>query len=323
MPFKFDKFLSVFWGTVLVVVLLGRTHYTFNKITPHQNALCIGQCFLGLKNRSDLIQTKWNLTPNLSLKTREDILKLRTMRVSENKDLIAGKYQPSRFIYGSIEDGLRWWGFDGYYQHLRSPDLAKWSVAGPSLRGEEIFNPFYLVTFKPLTYTVENSDFEWNPKISPAVTGSPCPFWPRKSDVLWSPAENKAEVVYFMSEYINLLKKNSCLKNLINTQKIDMGLDPVNAQDFGFSFIGFSETDSMNITFSELESKLIELKFYYHRGTSCRTPEGCNNISPLVKDLFGAIKTQELPARLNLNLWIEKPENIESTPDFRYIIHLR
>ena len=125
-----------------------------------------------------------------------------------------------------------------------------------------------------------------------------------------------------MQEYIDLLNKNSCLQTPLTTQQISLGFDPVNAQDLRFSFLSFSEDDSMNISFEEIKSKITELHFYYHRGTSCRTPDGCNNISPLIKDLFGRVKTTKLPARINIHLFEKRPNDPKDKPDFKYIIHL-
>ncbi len=323
--FRFDLFLNTFFGSLIFILLIIQGVGVYTRVVGHSNQLCVGECFDGLREFQDkkYIKIPPELSPDLDYQTREEIISLRQSRVMEQEKLLRGIYQPSQKIFGQIAGKLRWWGMDGYYQHLRSADLPTWSMAGRSLRGEEIYNPFYLISFKPLTYTVENPNFKWSKEAVPAISGSLCPYVPRKSDVLWKPGERKAEVVYFMKEFIDVLSSNNCLESELRTQEISVGLDPVNAQDMGFSYLSFSHSDSNNVSFSELEEDIIALQFYYHRGTSCRIPEGCNNISPLVRDLFGRIKTKALPARINSHLWVKAPADADAQPDFRYIIHLR
>lgn len=321
--FKFDYFLNTTLGTLVLLLVILQGVRSINLISGHKNELCLEECFLSLNLEKNSVKISHKLSPDLSLKSKEDILNLRRERVLDNNFLIHGAYQPNDRIYSKIASGLRWWGVDGYYQHLRSTDIAKQSITGRSLRGEEIYNPFFLITLKPLTYSVENAAFRWNLNSVPAISGSNCPYVPRKTAVLWKPAESKAEVVYFLNEFRKVLNDNNCLETVIKTDKISVGLDPVNAQDLGFNYLAFSTSSSKNIDYSKLKEDLIHLQFYYHRGTSCRIPEGCNNISPLVEDLFGRIKTTSLPARINAHLWKNKPESPSSEPDFRYIIHLR
>jgi hypothetical protein len=322
---KPDLFFNTIFGTILCFLVVQQSISTYVSIKGHTNELCYGLCaekrMLPEDHKS--VKIPANPLPDLDYKSKDEILSNRTALVEQYAFLLKGTYKPAPQIFDQIASGLRWWGVDGYYQNLRSSDLPTWSVTGKSLRGEEIYNPFYLITFKPLTYTVENPEFKWNESALPGLTGSKCPYVPRKSDVLWKPFQGRAEVVYFVQEFMELLSSNNCLETNLPMKQISVGLDPVNAQDMGFQFLSFSKEDSKNIDLTSLEKDIIPLEFYYHRGTSCRIPEGCNNISPLVKDLFGKIKIQALPARIVTNVWKEYPSERKSGSSFRYVIHIR
>lgn len=323
MRLKKNLLQELLFATLLVGPLIDRglhLAYSWQISRPHQNQLCLGECYNQKRSQRKEIEVDWELSTDLDHSTKQDVYNLRTRRVDERPELLKGPYIPSKTIFGLLVDNLKWWGFDGYYKSIRSGDRANLSSAGKSLRGEEILNPFYLISAKILTYTVNNPMFQWRNSAFPSPERGNCPFWPEKSPVKWVAGERKAEVTYYVSQFIDKLETSNCLAGSVKAHRLDIHIDPVNAQDFGLLFLGFSQKESLNISFDRIKKNIFRLNFFYHRGTSCGHPDGCNNISPLVKE-FQQINTTALPARLVIMLWEKEPDSASDEPDFRYVMN--
>lgn len=285
----------------------------------HENHLCLGECARE-KNLPDKIRIGWELSTDLDHSTRRDVYALRQRRVEEQLPLVNGSYLPSRTIYSLLKDRLPWWGFAGYYEHLRSNRLSELSAKGKSLRGNEVLNPFYFITAKVLTLTVENPEFSWNKGTDPSEEVGPCLYFPDVSDVTIYPSDRKAEITYRVTSYKQKLDANNCLKKPVNAKEVLIDIDPVNAQDFGLKYLAFSRSESINVLPDSISENPRRLNFFYHQGTSCQQPSGCNNLSPMVRE-FQEIRTSDLPARLAIKFWENEPASPTAPPGLTYYIN--
>ena len=94
-------------------------------------------------------------------------------------------------------------------------------------------------------------------------------------------------------------------------------LDETNARDLGYNWILCHA--KKKVVFSSVDniSKFpYQMRGYYHRGYACGLENGCNNYSPMQKDMVFKIMNNESFAKFKL--WKKKPHFASQKPDLVY-----
>ena len=270
------------------------------KAFVHATNLKVGPA-LNLPAKKEIIL---NEPIELDYKSRDEIMNIRTQYVNQYRELIEEEYVPFTPVFGAIEDNRPWWGIDGEFCY----GPGNRSIDGPSEETRFFANPFLLLGLD------ENKAFI-------LASGLPCePAFPRPVTLYWYSPEAKAEVTYDISRFFR--ERERLPQELGNYH--ELSLVNYNARDFGYSYVYAARSLSKGVmegTGARLFSSSCQLQSFIHRGGSCGYPGGCNNESPNQPD--SRFKITDLPAVLYCKLWKAKPQNVEASADFIFIIKLQ
>ncbi len=288
------------WGLLIFVLpavglcLIGMWLVRQPKNVDNNNALAIG-------DRAKVESISVMIQPPIELDTltKEEVLGLRNQEVYRYPELLYSGYQPYSGVFGEIVDGLPWWGVAGQFYYGQGEQ----SIEGPSEESRFILNPFLLVAAEPC------GGFD-KIRVSEEVVRRPgflfyCP----AQQLIWEPENAHAEVTY----------SASCVSQL-NYSCFD--LIAYNARDLNLNYIYVSYDTSLNISKASRPDHAYAIPQYIHQGDSCGYPGGCNNMSPATPEIDG-LSVVGLPARVEIWLWKEKPESLETSPDMIFSIRIR
>jgi len=89
-----------------------------------------------------------------------------------------------------------------------------------------------------------------------------------------------------------------------------------NAHDLGYNYAFANNTSNIRFKVDKFTSEPITTRGYYHRGFACRLQDGCNNYSPY--ETGYEFYLNDLPAKLNIKLWNQRPQTVSDTADLNY-----
>jgi hypothetical protein len=232
----------------------------------------------------------------LDFLSKSEIYQLRREAVEQYPQLYISDYAPSKSVFGQIVDGLPWWGLEGQFFYGNGEK----SISGPSEESRFLLNPYLLVA----------ADFydDWRGRITAdQVSSFPLTCLPRR--LRWYPPESRAEVTY----------DAACVRR---GGHFTFGLIAYNGRDWHLDHLYVSYPDSLNITKSDMPTKVYPNPQYIHQGNSCGYPGGCNNMSPYTPEISHLVITA-LPAKTTVWLWEHKPTSTQATPDMVFELHFR
>jgi hypothetical protein len=288
------------WGLLIFVLpavglcLIGMWLVRGSENVENNNALAIGD-----KAKVESITVMIQSPIELDTMNKDEILELRRGEVYRYPELLYSGYEPYGGVFGEIVDGLPWWGIAGQFYY----GSGEQSIEGPSEESRFILNPYLFVAAEPC------GGFD-KIRVSEELIRRPgFTFYCPAQQLTWEPEKAYAEVTYNASCVSQL--NYSCF-NLIT----------YNARDLNLNYIYVSYDKSINISKATRPDQAYEIPQYIHQGESCGYPGGCNNMSPATPEIDG-LSVVGLPARLEIWLWNEKPESIDTTPDMIFVIRFR
>jgi hypothetical protein len=276
------------------------------------NTLLLGN----IKPISSHLEIPVNSPANLSGLTRKQIYELRTRMVLQHPELVLGNYRPSESVFGAIVDEKPWWGIVGEF--FNGP--GKESIIGDSEESRFLLNPFLLASpeFMGLTF-YGGGNLRWRSGIDEnTLMAAKFPFYCFPQDLKWYPQAASAEVTYDVSKYLGQLNKYTDSPLVIGRDS-NFELIAYNARDLGFNYVFIGESENITNDHGDLQAP-VELRQFIHCGDSCGYPGGCNNMSPAVPETDD-LRVTELPAKLKLLFWKDKPESKDERADMTYTIN--
>ena len=233
-----------------------------------------------------------NSMSDLNYKSRLEILKARKKYV-ENSIFKNRNYMPSEAVFGQVADKKPWLSIEA----LTCTGKGQKANIGLSEESRYLNNPTMLVG-------LDRHNFDEKPKNECSPVDYLMPV-----KINYSKDENTIKVVFEVSAYKGTLGKAFLLKGL-------------NARDLGFKY-GYVDkiNNAVFIENENISTIVYEFKDFIHLGNACGVQGGCNNGSPLQKELNFTAMTY--PASIHLKLWKKMPKNLNSKADINYLIILR
>jgi hypothetical protein len=263
-----------------------------------------GNAFADENVPQDTFEVSLNPMMELDFLKKEEIFSLRKKFVFQYPELAAKDYAPSEKVFGSLEDGLPWWGILGrsFYGDGQQ------SIKGVSLESLFITNPYLFVGLdNEVAIKVVGPD----PWIRPEEV------YAKPVKLVWAKNRAWAKVIYDVSSFWVLERKYGVQNSYINT----LGLHAANARDLGFNYLYVVEEKSENIESLNPTGEALAIPYLYHKGNSCGYAGGCNNISPNAPDF--RVRINVLPAVIYIKLWKFKPAKTGWPADMTFIIQAR
>jgi len=317
------KFVLSACTIVIVVVLMyvfafirgfGEGRKTIPARQSNATALLLGN----IKPPSEHLEIAINPPVSLCGFTRQQIYDLRTKMVLQHPELILGNYKPAESVFGAIEDDKPWWGIIGEFFY----GPGKESIIGESEESRFLLNPFLLASpeFMGLTF-YGGGNLRWSSEVDEkTLLAADFPFYCRPQNLKWHPRVASAEVTYDLGKYLEQLNKYTA-SPLVIGQDSNFELIAYNARDLGFNYVFVGESENITNDHGDLEVPL-ELRQFIHCGGSCGYPGGCNNMSPAVYETDN-LRVTELPAKLKLLFWKNKPDSKDEPADMTYTINFK
>ena len=98
--------------------------------------------------------------------------------------------------------------------------------------------------------------------------------------------------------------------------------DQIEPEDLNLNYLHVSPKWMVNVFKADLSAEPVRIQHFIHCGGSCRYPGGCNNGSPYQEELDG-YRVNALPARLDVLLWHERPNDAGQPADMLFTIQIR
>lgn len=249
-----------------------------------------------------------------------EILRLRQEAIARYPALLAGRYVPARQVF-QMADGLPWWGIAGQFYYGRGEH----SVDGPAEESRFLLNPYLLVGAELSGLSIWSGGqraLAWDRARITAqdLADSDFPFYCPSVGLRWWPHKARAEATYDVSAC--LVAMNDWTLYSLDVADASFDLVAYNARDLGLGYLYWSSKDSQNLSASNAMQGPIAISQFIHRGSSCGSPGGCNNMSPRVPELCG-IQIERLPARAVIWLWHDRPASAEQRADMTFVLVFR
>ncbi len=245
--------------------------------------------------------------------TRRQVYEVRSQAVAEHPELVRD-YHPSGAVFGSISSGAPWWGIEG--QFLDGPGHD--SIAGPSEEARFVLNPFLLAGVDIFEASIWGG-FRWdrdalaeNPAAEAELILTPPP-----TDLTWWPEQSRGEVVYDVTALVDSVSPFAIPPPALPLEGTN--LHTLNARDLGFDYLHLDLDASEHITQDHHTPDPTLIRDFLHRGSSCGHEGGCNNGSPYQREIDD-IRIEQLPARLVVKLWHERPDSTAEEADFVFVV---
>jgi hypothetical protein len=299
-------------GTIVLLVTL----YVYeDRFIPKQseNALLLGY---GAPADPVIFEP---VTPiSLSGLSKEKILELRVAAVNKYSQLIKGKYVPSDWVFGRIQDGAGWFGIQQFFLTGKGEG----STTGPSYLSSTVLSPFQLVipTFWGLSIWAD-TNLKWKPEVvaNPSVIQA-IPYQPTAGAVVWNASAARAEVTWLVQKFLE--ESEYYLQTPLHIGNIDFGVSLVNAMDMNFKYVTLDLQNSSGVAAPRQGDPASPISEYfgYSKGT-CGNKEGCNHFWNLTPPL-DTITVHHLPAVATFKLWYQKPAATSDQGDFTFVVNL-
>jgi len=142
-------------------------------------------------------------------------------------------------------------------------------------------------------------------------------YFPESGNLIWYPAQKRAEVSYKLKRYIRFLSQVNGAE--FTVKKFEFEFRTLNARDWGFDYAYMDFGASKNMRKKVIAQEVLKIDDFIHCGSSCGQEGGCNNHSPYQSALDG-YSVKKLPALARFKLWRNAPANPSSPPDFTFDI---
>ncbi|MBO6282179.1 MAG: hypothetical protein J6N49_06600 [Alphaproteobacteria bacterium] len=110
-------------------------------------------------------------------------------------------------------------------------------------------------------------------------------------------------------DYTSFYKKNKLFYKI--------HLSDTNARDLGYNYVYAPLAENIRFKSADnISTDIVPTRGFYHRGSSCGEPGGCNNYSPYQPELEFYITA--LPAEIKFKLWKYQPLKKEDNADITY-----
>lgn len=279
---------------------------------PNPNRLAIGEAAKVAGER----EIRLNQPVDLNFKAREDIFAVRRNCVQQHPELLAmevQKYELYPPVFDQIVDGKPWWGIAGQFYY----GPGKHSIRGMAEESRFICNPYLLVApdlgkfnFKEFNVPeglVDDPDF---------------PFVCLPDKLVWDARGRSMQVHYPLSKFNTRIAKLVHAGDAFDVHKPLVhwsGMVAYNARDLGLAWLYIDPRHSVGIETAAMQP--IAIPQFIHCGGSCGYPGGCNNMSPWVPEIDN-ITIQQVPARIAVRLWENRPSNATEPADMTCMIYL-
>lgn len=269
------------------VDVIERKEYVFSEKEKHVNNI---ESELLPNN---VVEIKLNPMKELSGLSVKQILALRKNAVKNSTLFSKMDYSPSSQVY-MVEDGLPW---ISAYEITCNGSRDNSNVGnGPSRESVGILNPelMFYINMNSAGFKYRNYCSELDYLIPYKAYYDP-----------------KSKTISAHINYKDYYAKNKVYYNNI--------LNDSNARDLGYNYSYIDDYNNVKFKFDEnLSTKLVSTKSFFHRGFSCGLPTGCNNVSPYVREY--EFYLTDVPAKLHVKLWKEKPFNTSEEADLNYVM---
>lgn len=308
--------LVVVFVVLILAFLLLVFRYMDTILSENTNSMAIGQLAI-IESLNIPIADPIELD-NL---TRDQVYALRQKAAMQYPWLLYTTYEPSRLVFSNIKDKVSWWGMAGWY-YYGSGDM---SASGLSKESAHILNPYLLISaeFSGLTiHSRQSSGNFWNQNAvtTTALETGNIPFSISPENLRWWPGRSRIEVTYNLSEYLILLNRWTASTNRVSNASFD--LIAYNARDLNMNFIWADYDQSINVSKEIVPPNVFEISHKIQHNNDCGLAGECNTLdanTPEIQDL----KVKNLPAKLILYLWNDRPAAQTDTPDLTYVINIK
>ncbi|MCE5209083.1 MAG: hypothetical protein LLG42_12340 [Chloroflexi bacterium] len=308
------------WAAIFIVLILAYLLVVARYINPilaeNTNSLAIGQ-------RSIVESLTVPIADSIDLDnmTRDEIYALRQEAIMEYPWLIYTNYEPFKAVFSNISDDLPWWGTAGWY-YYGSGDM---SADGPSKEALQILNPYLLVSadFSGLSiHSKATAGSFWNESLvtSAALEKDNFPFYVSPENLRWWPERSRVEVTYDLSEYLSALNHWTARSFRVGDASFD--LIAYNARDLNMNYIWVDYTQSLNVTKDILPTEASGISHNLRHSDDCGLAGGCNSVDAVTPEIQG-LQVKNLPAKLIIYLWNDRPSSTTDTPDITYVINIK
>jgi hypothetical protein len=292
--------------SVALILLTAGCISSRNVPAEASNSLAVGS----LSRAAGPVSVPLNGPAEFNWKKREEILNMRRAAIARTPQLLAHQYQPTEDIFEQVEDGKPWWGFAG--ECVYGKGMA--SIKGFAEESRFVLNPFMLVACNPATLGIWNTS-----KLNPDQMNDPrFPFYWMPESLVYKPKEQTAELTYNISNYLRAVSAQPALATEAS-QLRKFSLVAYNARDMGYNFIYLDTKKSKDVENDNHPHDATFIGQFIHCGGTCGYAGGCNNMSPFIAEI-DRCRLNKLPASAVIYLWKERPESVESKPDFTYYI---
>jgi len=136
----------------------------------------------------------------------------------------------------------------------------------------------------------------------------------------WWPKRSRVEVSYDLSAYLTQISywtsRTFGLKDAV------FDLIAFNACDLNLNYIWVDYKQSINISREIYPGEVIQITHRLQSSDDCGVNGGCNGLAAENAEIQD-LRVNDLPAKLIIYLWTEKPSANTDTPDLTYVINIR
>jgi len=266
--------------------------------TPIQNQETVQEnnTLINTNSDNEIINIPMSPLKNLSGMTKEEILNLRKEAMRTSPIFSKMNYVPSSSVY-RIDDSMPWISMYGELHWSSATEKQK--INGVSRDSLGILNPELLYYIHPVDY-YKKSDYVYLYKTYN--------FLPYK--VTYNSSTNTI-TAYISNEHNE------------NGEYLPITIADANAHDLGYRYAYMNKSKNVgfykdgNYANNTLKTEIKPVTGWYMHGPACGIPGGCNNYAPYWQ-YYNHFYLKALPARFNIKLWKNKPENVEQEADINF-----
>ena len=200
-------------------------------------------------------------------------------------------YKPNDEVFGQIVDGKPWFPIS----RMVCNQYSEKAPDGFSEESRFINNPAVLLGLDLVYYFNDPYVCKYQPTLEP-------------TEILYSHHNRTITITYGMSQFLNSLHDGY-------QANYKFTLNALNAVDLGYKYAYAYNVENVKFGPDAINSIIYELKYLIHLGNACKIKGGCNNGSPLQKELV--FSPYSLPANIDVYLWKEKPHSTDEPYDYR------
>ena len=233
--------------------------------------------------------------------TVEEILRLRVKAVWQQPLLIGINYRPSEAVFCRLRSQSAWRELPG-----DSPSAGD-DEPGLTAGSEYVLNPYLLVAATIAA-----------PPVEPDADASAWQLFP--SSLYWESNQSRATAVYAVSS--DLQHTDRLEAEPLSLDDFSLQLVAMNARDMNLNYAAVLPNEADGITLPPELTRTVLIEQYLRHDPQCGEPGGCNEVSPPQKELTG-LQLTDLPARMTIRLWNDRPESPDAAPDLWFVLEFR